>query len=73
MVQDTALEPLKHLGAGCQNVTVPGFLCQPCAGKSALGPSVVVSVLFSIYGSEPQSGLDKQHIPPQEGTHSLGC
>lgn len=65
MVCDTAWNLQSTLGQGARNVTVPGLLCQPCAGESCIGPERgCVSVLFSIYGSEPQSGSKRSVHPP---------
>lgn len=65
MVRDTAWNLQSTLGQSARNVTVPGLLCQPCAGESCIGPERgCVSVLFSIYGSEPQSGSKRSVHPP---------
>lgn len=65
MVRDTAWNLQSTVGQGARNVIVPGLLGQPCAGESCIGPERgCVSVLFSIYGSEPQSGLKRSAHPP---------
>lgn len=65
VVQNIARNLQSTLGQGARNVLVPGLPCQPCAGKSCIGPECGrVSALFSIYGSELQSGLERSVHPP---------
>lgn len=65
MAHDRAWNLQSTLGQGARNVLVLGLLCQPCAGESCIGPEHgCVSVLFSIYGSELQSGLKRSVHPP---------